>query len=142
MLPLYGGGKTRFQPVYVGDVAAAAVNALADAAAAGNTYELGGPAVYSFAELMEIVLKHTGRKRLLVPVPFVVGQIQAFFLGLLPRPLVTRDQILSLKTDNVVGDGALTLADLGVQPTALEAIVPTYLGRYRRGGRFGRVSAA
>ena len=142
VLPLYGGGKTRFQPVYVGDVAAAVVNALADASAAGKTYELGGPAVYTFAELMEIVLRETRRKRLLVPVPFAIGEIQATFLSLLPKPLVTRDQILSLKTDSVVGEGALTLADLSVQPTALEAIVPTYLSRHRRGGRLGRASAA
>lgn len=141
VLPLYGGGTTRFQPVYVGDVATAVVDALADASAVGKTYELGGPAVYTFAELMAIVLEQTRRKRLLVPVPFAIGEIQAMFLGLLPKPLVTRDQILSLKTDSVVSEGALTLADLGVQPTALEAIVPTYLRRHRRGGRLGRTSA-
>jgi len=140
VLPLYGGGKTRFQPVYVGDVAAAAVNAFADASAAGKIYELGGPAVYTFAELMEIVLAQTQRRRLLLPVPFAVGQIQATFLGLLPKPPMTRDQLLSLKTDSVVSEEALTLADLGVQATALEAIVPTYLHRYRRGGRLGRTS--
>lgn len=141
VLPLYGGGKTRFQPVYVGNVAAAIVNALADASAAGKIYELGGPAVYTFAELMEIVLAQTRRRRLLVPVPFAIGQIQAAFLGLLPKPPMTRDQLLSLKTDSVVSEGALTLADLEVQATALEAIVPTYLHRYRRGGRLGRTSA-
>jgi NADH dehydrogenase len=141
VLPLYGGGTTHFQPVYVGDVAAAIVNALADVSAIGKIYELGGPAVYAFAELMEIILEQTRRKRLLVPVPFAIGEIQAFFLGLLPRPLMTRDQILLLKTDSVVSEGALTLADLGVQPTALEAIVPTYLSRHRRGGRLGRAPA-
>ncbi len=142
VLPLYGGGKTRFQPVYVDDVAAAIVHALADASAAGETYELGGPAVYTFAELMEIVLEQTRRRRLLLPVPFIVGEIQATLLGLMPRPLLTRDQILSLKTDSVVTQGALTLADLGVQPTALEAIVPTYLSRHRKGGRLGRAPVA
>ena len=141
VLPLYGGGKTRFQPVFVGDVAAAIVNALADASTIGKTYELGGPAVYSYAELMKVVLAQTRRKRLLVPVPFFVGEIQATLLGLMPNPLLTRDQILSLKTDNVVAEAAMTLADLGVQPTALEAIVPTYLHRYRKGGRLGRASA-
>ena len=140
VLPVYGGGKTRFQPVYVGDVATAIVHALADASTTGQTYELGGPAVYTYAELMKIVLEHTGRKRLLVPVPFFVGEIQAAFLGLMPKPLLTRDQLLSLRADNVVTDGALTLADLGVQPTSLEAIVPTYLGRHRKGGRLGRAS--
>ncbi len=139
-LPLYGGGKTRFQSVYVGDVAAAIVNALGNPDAVGKTYELGGPSVYTFAELMEIVLAETRRHRLLVPIPFAVGQVQAAFLGLLPKPPLTRDQLISLKTDSVVSEGALTLADLGVQATALEAIVPTYLQRYRRGGRLGRTS--
>ncbi len=139
-LPLYGGGKTRFQPVYVGDVAAAIVNALGNPDAVGKTYELGGPSVYTFADLMEIVLAETRRHRLLVPIPFAVGQVQAAFLGLLPKPPLTRDQLISLKTDSVVSEGALTLADLGVQATALEAIVPTYLQRYRRGGRLGRTS--
>ena len=141
-LPLYGGGNTRFQPVYVGDVATAVVNALDDPASAGETYELGGPSVYTFAELMQIVLEQTRRRRLLVPVPFAVGEFQASLLGLLPKPPVTRDQIRSLKSDSVVGEGARTLADLAVQPTALEAIVPTYLSRYRRGGRLGRASLA
>ena len=142
VLPLYGGGKTRFQPVYVGDVASAVVSALADASAVGETYELGGPAVYTFAELMKIVLEQTRRRRLLIPVPFAVGQIQAAFLGMLPKPPMTRDQLLSLKTDHVVSDEALTLADLGVQPTTLAAILPTYLRRHRRGGRLGRASVA
>lgn len=140
VMPVYGGGVTRFQPVYVGDVAAAIVSALGDPSTAGKTYELGGPAVYTYAELMKLVLEYTGRKRLLVPVPFFVGEIQAAFLGMMPKPLLTRDQMLSLRGENVVGDGALTLADLGVQPTALEAIVPTYLRRHRKGGRLGRTS--
>lgn len=142
VLPLYGGGKTRFQPVYVGDIAAAIVNALADPSAVGKTYELGGPAVYTFAELLTVVVRETRRRRLLVPVPFAVGEIQGALLGLLPRPLLTRDQIVALKSDSVVAPGALSLADLGVQPTGLEAIVPTYLARYRRGGRLGRASLA
>lgn len=140
VLPLYGGGKTRFQPVYVGDVAGAIVNALSDPGTVGKNYELGGPSIYTFAELMEIVLEETRRDRLLVPIPFAVGQVQATILGLLPKPPLTRDQLISLKSDSVVSDGALTLADLGVQATALEAIVPTYLRRYRRGGRLGRAS--
>ena len=142
VLPLYGGGKTRFQPVYVGDVAAAIVNALQDPGSVGKTYELGGPAAYSYAELMEVILANTGRKRLLVPIPFFVGEIQGAMLGMLPKKLMTRDQILSLRTDSVVSDGAKTLGDLGVQPTALEAIVPTYLSRHRRGGRLGRAPVA
>lgn len=141
-LPLFGGGKTRFQPVYVGDVATAIVNALAVPAAPGKTYELGGPSVYTFAELMEIVLEHTGRKRLLLPIPFAIGELKGRILGLLPKPLLTRDQIISLKSDSVVSAGALSLSDLDVQPTSVEAIVPTYLRRHRRGGRLGRASVA
>lgn len=137
-LPLFGGGTTYFQPVYVGDVATAIVNALGDEAASGKTYELGGPAVYSFAELMQIVLRETRRERLLVPVPFFVGDIMGAVLGLAPQPLLTRDQMRSLRTDNVITQGAHGLGDLGVQATALEAILPTYMYRYRRGGRLGR----
>lgn len=137
-LPLYGGGKTRFQPVYVADVADAIVAALCDSGAAGKTYELGGPRVYTFAELMELLLKETRRNRALVPLPFFVGDIQAFFAEFLPNPPVTRDAMKSLRSDNVVGADALTLADLGVSPTAAEVIVPTYVHRYRKGGRLGR----
>ncbi|MDE0781523.1 MAG: complex I NDUFA9 subunit family protein [Alphaproteobacteria bacterium] len=139
-LPLFGGGKTRFQPVYVADVADALVNALYDDAARGQTYELGGPEVQSFAELMELLLREIRRKRFLVPVPFFVGDIQATFLGLLPNPLVTRDAMKSLREDNVVTEGARTLADLDVQATAMRAILPTYVHRYRKGGRVGRAS--
>lgn len=141
-LPLYGGGNTRFQPVYVADVADAVVAALFDDAAAGKTYELGGPQVYTFAELMAYLLSEIRRKRALVPLPFILGDIQAFFAEFLPNPPVTRDAMKSLREDNVVGTGALTLADLGITPTAMEMIVPTYVHRYRRGGRLGRASIA
>jgi uncharacterized protein YbjT (DUF2867 family) len=136
-LPLIGGGKTLFQPVYVGDVAAAVVAALDDPATAGRIYELGGPHVYSFRDLMEIVLRETRRKRLLVSVPWGIAELQAAVLELLPVPLLTRDQVRLLRTDNVVAPGALTLQDLGIQPTSVEAILPTYMDRYRRGGWFG-----
>lgn len=139
-LPLIGGGETRFQPVHVGDVAEAIARATTDAAAAGQTYELGGPATYSFKDLLQLILRETGRSRFLAPLPFPVAraigsaaQMAALF-GLAP-PL-TRDQVLMLEIDNVVAPGALTLADLGVQPTGLEAIAPSYLWRYRRGGQF------
>ncbi len=137
MLPLIGGGKTRFQPVYVGDVAAAIQRALNDPSTDGKTYELGGPRVYSFAELMQLVLAETGRRRLLAPLPFWVARLQARFLQLLPNPLLTVDQVRLLERDNVVSDGALTLSDLGVtQPSSVELILPTYLQRYRRTGQF------
>ncbi|MEP4377751.1 MAG: complex I NDUFA9 subunit family protein [Alphaproteobacteria bacterium] len=141
-LPLFGGGRTKFQPVYVADVADAIVAGLTDPAARSRTYELGGPKVASFAELMALMLGEIRRNRLLVPIPFFVGDIQASLVGILPNPPVTRDQMKSLRADNVVSADAFTLADLGISPTAMESILPTYLHRYRRGGRFGRTSMA
>lgn len=128
---LYGDGGTRFQPVYVGDVAEAIRRALTDPAATGKTYELGGPQVYTFKEIMEFVLQETRRRRLLAPVPFGVAMIEAWFLEKWPAPLLTRDQVKLLMRDNVVSDGALTLKDLGIEATPAEAVVPTYLARYR-----------
>jgi NADH dehydrogenase len=134
VLPLIGGGHTRFQPVYVGDVAEAVRAALVSADAAGRTYELGGPRVYSFRALLELMLSVIERRRLLVPVPFCLATAEAFFLEKIPMPLLTRDQVNQLKTDNVVTPGAAGLADLGIRATALEVVLPTYLTRYRRGG--------
>ena len=133
-LPLVGGGKTRFQPVYVGDVAAAVVKALDDPATQGRTYELGGPRVYTFRELMELLLTEIGRKRRLVPISFEFASFEARFLELLPNPMLTRDQVELLKRDNVVGEGMQGLPELGIEPTAVEAVIPQYLDRFRRGG--------
>lgn len=138
-IDLYGDGGTRFQPVYVGDVADAIVACLEDGDTAGQTYELGGPAVYSFKQLMELVLSATDRKCLLLPIPFWAASFKALFLELLPKPLLTRDQVTLLKTDNVVSGDTPTLETLGIAPTAAELIVPTYLDRFRRGGRFNDV---
>lgn len=135
-LPLIGGGKTRFQPVYVGDVADALLRLVEDQATAGKTYELGGPRIYSFREILELLLREIGRRRLLIPLPFGVAGLQAAVLEWLPVPPLTRDQVRLLKRDNVVAPDALTLADLGIQPTAMEAVIPVYLARYRPGGRF------
>jgi len=135
-LPLFGGGETRFQPVYVGDVADAIVNALASPAAEGKTYELGGPRTYSFKELMARVLEWTGRSRLLLPLPWAVAEIQGAILGLLPSPMLTSDQVTLLKSDNVVSAGKPGLNDLCVTPTPVEAVVPEYLKRYRKTGLF------
>ena len=146
-LPLIGGGHTRFQPVYAGDVAAAVAAALEDPASAGQAYELGGPAIYSFQRLMELILKETHRKRMLVPVPFGIASLlgiggdMAAWTGLIAPPLTT-DQVESLKRDNVVATGALGLADLGVTPTAVEASIPTYLWRFRNGGQFAEAMGA
>jgi uncharacterized protein YbjT (DUF2867 family) len=136
ILPLIGGGHTKFQPVYVGDVAAAVTRCVDDPATRGKTYELGGPVVYSFKQMLEIILRESGRKRLLLPLPFALANLQAFFLQFLPGKLLTPDQVTFLKTDNVVAPGALTLDDLGIVPDSMEAILPAYLWRFRRKGQY------
>jgi NADH dehydrogenase len=141
VLPLIGGGGTRFQPVYVGDVADAVVKCVEDPACRGETYELGGPAVYTFKELMELMLREIRRRRLLVPMPFALANLQAAFLEMLPVPPLTQDQVRMLRRDNVVSEGARTFADLGIAPCAAELIIPTYLERYRPGGRFNEAAA-
>jgi NADH dehydrogenase len=132
-LPLIGGGRTRFQPVYVGDVAQAVVAALVRDDCRGQTYELGGPQTYTFAELMRYMLKVVGRRRLLLTVPFGVAMVQARFLELLPEPPLTRDQVELLKVDNVVSSEMPGLQALGITPTPIELIVPQYRSRYRAG---------
>jgi uncharacterized protein YbjT (DUF2867 family) len=144
-LPLVGGGATKFQPVFVGDVAQAILQAVGGRTKGGTIYELGGPEVKSFKELMEYVLAVTERKRLLVPLPFGLAKLQAYFLQLLPTPLLTPDQVELLRSDNVVSEAAKsegrTLTALGIEPAALEAIVPSYLWRFRKTGQFrGRVA--
>ncbi|PVM85943.1 complex I NDUFA9 subunit family protein [Caulobacter endophyticus] len=146
-LPLVGGGQTKFQPVFVGDVAAAIATIVATPGAEGQTFELGGPAVYTFKELLQLVLTETGRARVLAPLPWPIaglvgklGDIQASLLPLAP-PLTT-DQVALLKAgDNVVAPGAKGLADLGILPTAVEAVVPSYLYRYRKGGQYAPTPA-
>ncbi len=140
-LPLIGGGKTRFQPVFVGDVASAIVASLSSTSARGTTYELGGPGTYTFRQLMEFVLQATDRKRLLVPVPFWLASIQGLFLQFLPGALLTMDQVTLLKSDNVVSAGAKTLADFGIVPTSVEAEVPAYLWRFRPKGQYEEYAA-
>lgn len=134
---IYGDGGTRFQPVFVGDVADAVMTVLERRECGGRTYELGGPGVYSFKEIMELVLRHSGRRRLLLPVPFWVARLMAAFLELAPgQPLLTRDQVTQLERDNVVGKKARGFRELGIVPRAAEIILPTYMDQYRRGGRF------
>ncbi len=130
-LPLIGGGKTRFQPVYVGDVARAILAGLEKDDAAGRIFEIGGPKTYSFEDLLRYMLDVIGRKRKLVDLPFGVAALQARIMELLPVPPLTRDQLELLKSDNVVGNEALTLDDLGIVPTPIERIVPSYLARHR-----------
>jgi NADH dehydrogenase len=145
-LPLIGGGETKFQPVYVGDVALAIKAALEGRAKPGAIYELGGPEIRSFRALLEYILAETGRHRMLLPIPFGIAKLQASVLELLPGPLLTVDQVTLLEKDNVVSDAAKhegrTLAGLGITPTSYEAIVPSYLYAYRKHGQFDRDQAA
>lgn len=127
-LPVF---PTRFQPVYVGDVADAVIHALGNPQTAGKIYELGGPRVMSFKDIMAFVLQHTRRRRFLVPVPLMLAALEASVLQYLPTPPLTPDQVKLLATDNVVAASAATLADLGIEPTAVEAVVPSYLKRFR-----------
>ena len=133
LTPEFEAGTTRFQPVFVGDIAEAAQRALGGEAAQGKTYELGGPSIYSYAELMALVARETGRKALCVPVPFFGAAVMAKFLQFAPVPPLTPDQVKLLRIDNVVAPDKPGLADLGIEATAAELILPTYLRDYRRG---------
>jgi len=139
-LPLIGGGTTRFQPVFVGDVARAVAVAVDGKTKPGTIYELGGPEVFTFKELMEFVLATTERTRLLVPLPFAAAKLKALFLQYLPKPLLTPDQVELLRYDNVVSEEAKrdgrTLEGLGIAPTAVATVVPSYLWRFRKTGQF------
>jgi NADH dehydrogenase len=140
VLPLIGGGHTKFQPIFVGDVAQAIAKAADGEARQGVTYELGGPDVRTFKELLEFILATTERRRLLVPMPFAVAEFEAWFLQFMPTPLLTPDQVRLLRSDNVVSDQARhegrTLQDLGIEPHSMAAIVPSYLWRFRKTGQF------
>ena len=112
---------------------------------ASTAYELGGPEVRTFRELLEFILREIDRERILVPLPFALARLQAFFLEFLPKPPLTRDQVLLLERDNVVSKSAerdnRTLKGLGIVPTSLEAVVPAYLWRFRKAGQFSRPAA-
>ena len=154
-LPAIGGGKTRFQPVYAGDVADAIAAAVDSEDTAGKTYELGGPRTYTFNELFDLILDQIDKRRFKIPLPFLLMKpvgyltgavwryIPPFCWGFLGEPPITGDQVELLKTDNVVSDDALTLADLGVTDLeSVEAIVPSYLWRFRDYGEFHQQSEA
>jgi NADH dehydrogenase len=141
VLPLIGGGETKFQPVFVGDVATAIADAVDNKLRGGTIYELGGPEVKTFKELMQFVLATIERKRLLVPLPFFAAKLQAAILQFAPAPLtLTGDQVELLRIDNIVSDKAKsegrTLLGIGIEPDSIEAIVPSYLWRFRRTGQF------
>ena len=135
-LPLIGGGVTKYQPVSVFDVAAA-VEACFAGAPAGR-YELGGPDVFSFKQLMEMLVAEIGRDRLLVPLPFAAAKIIATFAQFMPKPLLTPDQLILLRSDNVVADEAQGFADLGLTPEPIAGLLPSYLARFRPAGKKGR----
>ena len=139
-LPLIGGGATKFQPVFVGDIAEAVARLVDAGEADGRTYELGGPEVLSFKQLMQFTLETIGRKRLLVPLPWAIAKMQGMILGLLPKPLLTADQVELLRSDNVVSEDARRdrrdFEGLGITPRGIAGIVPAYLYRYRRAGQF------
>nr|ADI19593.1 predicted nucleoside-diphosphate-sugar epimerases [uncultured SAR11 cluster bacterium HF0770_37D02] len=135
-LPLIGGGKTQFEPVYVGDVAVAIVKSLELDNSEPNIYELGG-ANYSFRELMQILLSEIKKKRFLIPIPFGMAKFQSYFLQMMPTPLLTPDQVEMLKYDNVVSGDHKTLKNLKIKSTTIQSILSKYIYRFRTGGQFG-----
>ncbi|MEM8877731.1 MAG: complex I NDUFA9 subunit family protein [Pseudomonadota bacterium] len=145
-LPLIGGGHTRFQPVFVGDVAEAVARAVDGDLEPGTTYELGGPDIETFKELLQRMLEVIGRKRLLVTLPMPIARLQATVLGALPKPMLTLDQIRLLERDNVVSEAAIkegrTLDGIGIEPQTMSTILPTYLSRFRKTGAYAKPNAA
>jgi uncharacterized protein YbjT (DUF2867 family) len=142
-LPLIGGGKTKFQPVYIGDVASAVVTIVnGPTTLFAKTYELGGPDIVTFRDIYSILFAMTGRTRLLVSLPWGIAKIQGWILERLPGKLLTRDQVISLQTDTIVQTGALGFKELGLVPTAMATILPIYLSRFRPGGLFGEHARA
>jgi uncharacterized protein YbjT (DUF2867 family) len=140
ILPLIGGGEAKFQPVFVGDVAEAIATLVDRGIADGKVYELGGPEVMNFKQILQFVLETTQRKRLLLPIPFGIASILGAVAGLLPNPALTADQVELLKSDNLVDDQAeregRTLNGLGIVARSVESIVPSYLYRFRKAGQF------
>jgi uncharacterized protein YbjT (DUF2867 family) len=139
-LPLIGGGVTKFTPVFVGDVAEAVAKLIDAGEATGKTYELGGPEVFTFKQLLEFTLDTIGRKRLLLPLPWPVAKVLGTVLGVMPGAPLTADQVELLKTDNVVSNAATRegrdLGGLGIKPSSIQGIVPSYLYRFRKAGQF------
>jgi len=137
VLPLIGGGKTKFAPIYVGDVAKAIVKTLDLNNTRPKIYELGGPENYSFKELMEVLLTEIKKKRFLMTIPFGLAKLESYFLQMMPNPLLTPDQVEMLKYNNIVSGEYPTLKDLGITGTTIQNILPKYIYRFRTGGQFG-----
>ena len=136
VLPLIGGGLTYFQPIYVGDIAKSIMAVLEKEEINNNIFELGGPQIFTFKELMKILLNEINKKRFLVPIPFLFAKFQAKILQLLPKPLLTTDQVEMLKYDNIVTNKYPTLKDLKINPKTIESVLPDYIWRFRKGGQF------
>jgi len=136
-LPLIGGGKTKFSPIYVGDVAQAIVKALRLNNSEPEIFELGGPENYSFKQLMEILLAEIKKKRFLISIPWGFAKFQSYFLQMLPNPLLTPDQVELLKYSNIISGDYPTLKDLGISGKTIQSILPKYIYRFRTGGQFG-----
>lgn len=137
ILPLIGGGTTKFAPVFVEDVAEAIVQSLKKINTEPIIYELAGPENYSFKELMEILLTEIKKKRFLIPIPFGLAKLKSYFLQVLPNPLLTPDQVEMLKYNNITTGKCPTLKDLGIRGTTIQSILPKYIYRFRSGGQFG-----
>ncbi len=135
ILPLLGGGRTRFQPVFVGDVAEAIAAVLSRPDSEGRIYELGGPRIYTFRQLLEMMLREIGRRRGFLSLPFPLARLMGALLQYLPFAPLTLDQVRQLARDNVVASGALGFAELGLTPLTIEAVIPDYLAAYRAGAR-------
>jgi NADH dehydrogenase len=143
VLPLIGGGRTKFQPVFAGDIGEAAANAVTEIGKPGMIYELGGPQIISFRDLLDVTLRYAGRRRLLLPMPFWLAKLQAMLTWPLPNALrpITVDQVRLLQRDNIVSEAAVregrTLQGLGVeQPATVDAVVPVYLERFKPRGQY------
>ena len=139
VLPLVGGGLTYFQPIYVGDIAKSIMAVLEKEEINNNIFELGGPQIITYKELMKILLKEINKKRFLVPIPFPFAKFQAKILQLLPKPLLTVDQVEMLKYDNIVSNKYPTLKDLKINPKTIESVLPNYIWRFRKGGQFAKL---
>ena len=136
-LPLIGGGKTKFAPIYVDDIAKAIVRVLEFNSLEPQIYELGGPEIFSFKQLMEILLIEIKKKRLLIPIPYGLAKFKSYFLQVIPNPLLTPDQVEMLKYHNIVSGDYPTLKDLGITGKTIQSILPKYIYRFRTGGQFG-----
>ena len=137
VIPLVGNGKTKFEPIYAGDVAKAIIKSINLNNTNPKIFELGGPETYSFKELMEILLKEIKKKRFLINIPYRIAKFQSYFLQMLPNPILTPDQVEMLKYNNIVSGNFSTLKDLGINGTPIQKILPKYIYRFRTGGQFG-----